>query len=128
MSDDQRNDGLHPRHPGRGKCAVIELESADGKVEDGGFLVFLPSGKTKVVPWRTAKPITPTLEASKKYATEVVDSIIKAEGIGSPDIQRVNWTSVTAAIQRVIIDFNQKLVGAINTKMATDFAAGKVLH
>ena len=128
MSDDQRNDGLHPRHPGRGKCAVIELESAEGKIEQGGFMLFLPSGKTKVMPWHAARQITPTLQAAQKYATEVADSIIKAEGIESPDIQRVNWTSVAAAIQRVIIDFNTKLVGAINAKMISDFAQGKVLH
>lgn len=128
MSDEQRNDGLHPRHPGRGKCAVIELESAEGKIEEGGFLLFLPSGATKVVPWHSAKPITPTLEAAKQYATAVVDSILKADGIGSPDIQHVNWTSVTAAIQRVIMDFNDKLHGAINAKMARDFMQGKALH
>lgn len=128
MSDDKRNDGLHPRHPGRGKCAVIELESADGKVEEGGFLLFLPSGKTKVVPWRVTKPITPTLDAAKQFATAVVDSILKAEGIGSPDIQHVNWTSVTAAIQRVIIDFNSKLHGAIEAKIVRDMVQGKVLH
>ena len=128
MSNDQRNDGLHPQHPGRGKCGVIELESDAGRVEDGGFVIFLPSGATKVIAWRIAKPITPTLEAAKAYATEVVDSILKAEGISSQDIQRVNWTSVAAAIQRVIIDFNTKLVGAINAKMISDFAQGKVLH
>ncbi len=128
MSEDQRNDGLHPKHPGRGKTALIELESADDKPEQGGFIIFLPSGATKVVGWTTAKPITPTLEAAKNYATDVVDSLLKAEGIGSPDIQGVNWTSVTAAIQRVIIDFNSKLVGAISAKMARDFAGGKVLH
>lgn len=128
MSEDQRNDGLHPRHPGRGKCGVIELESSEGKVEEGGFLLFLPSGKTKVCPWHTAKPITPTLEAAKEFATKVVDSIIKAEGIGSPDIQRVNWTSVTAAIQRVIMDFNDKLTGAINAKMVRDAVEGKTVY
>lgn len=128
MSDDQRNDGLHPLHPGRGKCAVIELESAEGKLERGGFLLFLPSGATKTCHWEAAKPITPTLDAAKHYATQVVDSILKAEGIGSPDIQGVNWTSVTAAIQRVIMDFNDKLHGAINAKMARDFMQGKVLH
>lgn len=128
MSDEQRNDGLHPRHPGRGKCAVIELESADGKIEQGGFLLFLPSGKTKVVPWHVAKPITPTLEAAKEFVTKVVDSILKAEGIGSPDIQGVNWTSVTAAVQRVIMDFNDKLQAGITAKIIRDMGAGKVLH
>ena len=125
---EQRNDGLHPRHPGRGKCAVIELESDDGKPEIGGFLLFLPSGATRIVNWTTAKPITPTLEAAQQYATDAVETIIKAQGLGHMDVQRVNWTSVTAAIQRVIMDFNHKLVGRINAKMVRDLALPNRLH
>lgn len=119
MSDDQRNDGLHPRHPGRGKCSLIELEGVD-EVECGGAMIFLPSGATKVIRWRTPKPITPTLEAAQKYASELADEIIRQHGISHQDIQHVNWTSVCAALQRIIIDFNSKLHQAINTKMAID--------
>jgi hypothetical protein len=119
MSDDQRNDGLHPRHPGRGRAGVIRMESDD--VEDGGFTIFLPSGATKVVSWRTTRPITPTLDAAKQYASEVVQQLLEQGGIENPDIQRTNWVSITAAIQRVILDFNDRVVGAINRKMAQEF-------
>lgn len=119
MTEDTRNDGLHPRHPGRGKpTSLIRLEG--DKVEQGGFLLFLPSGTTKVVAWHSPKPITPTLEAAKKYATEAVDSLIEQVGIEHPDIQRTNWTSVTAAVQRIILDFNDRVSKAINDKMSRD--------
>lgn len=122
IQSDQRNDGLHPRHPGRGKCSVIECESAAGKPEEGGFLIFLPSGATKTVAWRNLRPIQPTLEAAKDFCTSVVDSLIKDGGPEHPDIMAVNWTSVCAAVQRVILDFNDKLSGEIRAKMVRDFA------
>ena len=125
---DQRNDGLHPRHPGRGKGSLIEVESDDGKPEIGGFIIFLPSGATKVVHWNSTKPITPTLDAAKQYATELVDSLLKQHGtVSCEDIQRTNWTSVAAAIQRIILDFNEKIVGRINAKMARDAIEGKTV-
>lgn len=129
-STDQRNDGLHPRHPGRGKCAVIEVESAENDPEVGGFILFLPSGATKVVHWRCARPITPTLEAAQEHCTKVVDSMLKANGghPDHPDIAHVNWTSVCAAVQRVILDWNDKITGAINAKMVRDAVEGRTVH
>jgi hypothetical protein len=121
----ERNDGLHPRHPGRGKCSLIEVESDEGVPEVGGFMIFLPSGATKVVHWRSTNPLTPTLDAAKKYTAEVVDSLLKEHG--GPeclDIRTTNWTSVAAAIQRIILDFNHKVVGAVNAKMARDAIEG----
>lgn len=127
---DERNDGLHPRHPGRGKCAVIELESMDNQPEVGGFLIFLPSGSTKTVHWRSAKQITPTLEAAQDYAAKVVDSVLREHNgnRSHPDVANVNWTSVAAAVQRVIIDWNDKLSKAVNAKMLRDSIEGKTLH
>lgn len=125
---DERNDGLHPRHPGRGKCAVIELESMDNQPEIGGFIIFLPSGATKTVHWRETKPITPTLEAAKEYTTRIVDSLLKqGRGAGEADINGTNWTSVAAAIQRVILDWNDKIVTRINAKMVRDMVDGTVI-
>lgn len=125
---DERNDGLHPRHPGRGKCAVIELESMDNEPEIGGFIIFLPSGMTKTVHWRGTKPITPTLEAAKEYTTRIVDSLLRqGRGAGEADINGTNWTSVAAAIQRVILDWNDKIVGRINAKMVRDMVDGTVI-
>lgn len=125
---DERNDGLHPRHPGSGKCAVIEIESMDNEPEIGGFIIFLPSGTTKTVHWRQAKPITPTLEAAKEYTTRIVDSLLKqGRGAGEADINGTNWTSVAAAIQRVILDWNDKIVTRINAKMVRDMVDGTVI-
>lgn len=119
MTDTERNDGLHPRHPGRGHpSSLIRLEG--DTVERGGFLLFLPSGATKVIAWHTAKPITPTLDAAKQYTTQIVDGLLQAGGIANTDIQRTNWVSVTAAVQRCILDFNDRLVAAINAKMSSD--------
>lgn len=119
---DERNNGLHPRHPGRGcSTSLIRLESESGEVEVGGFLVFFPSGDTKVVQWRSVKPITPTLDAAKDYTSRLADELIKAHGVGHPDVQHTNWVSVCAAAQRIILDFNDGLTKAINSKMARDF-------
>lgn len=126
---EERNDGLPPRHPGRGKCAVIEIEAVDREPEIGGFMIFLPSGATKTVHWRSTKPITPTLDAAKDYCARVVDSILKSNGghPEHPDIAGVNWTSVCAAVQRVILDWNDKVTGAINAKMIRDMVEGKTV-
>ena len=119
MTDNQRNDGLHPRHPGRGKTSLIELEG--DKIEQGGFLIFLPSGRTKVIAWTTAKPITPTIDACKDYTAKVLQQLIDGDTSEDRfDFDRVNWTSVAAAVQRIIMDFNDKLMAAINGKMAKD--------
>ncbi|MBX3603199.1 MAG: hypothetical protein KF863_21470 [Rubrivivax sp.] len=116
---EERNDGLHPRHPGRGKpTALIGLE-ADA-VECGGFLVFLPSGLTKTVAWRSTAAITPTASAAKDYTARVIESLLAAGN--TDDVQRTNWTSVAAAVQRIISDFNDRLTKAINDKMARDLA------
>lgn len=126
MSNDERNDGLHPRHPGRGKCGVIELEAVDKQPEIGGFIIFLPSGDTKTIHWRQAKPIRPTLEAAKDFATKIVDSLLQ-QNMAHPDIAATNWTSVAAAIQRVILDWNDKIVAHINAKMVRDAIEGRTV-
>jgi hypothetical protein len=117
MSEQQ----LHPRHPGIGKAT--HLIQAEGKsAEEGGFFVFLPSGATKSVAWRSATPITPTLEAAKKYASKVIEQL-QADGL-TADIDRTNWASVTAAIQRVILDFNTGLRSRISDAWGKHFGAG----
>lgn len=123
---DERNDGLHPRHPGLGKCAVIEIEAVENVPEIGGFMIFLPSGATKTVHWRQAKPITPTLDAAKDYTAKIVDSLLKVNE-RHPDIAATNWTSVCAAVQRVILDWNDKVTGAVNAKMMRDMIEGKTV-
>lgn len=125
---DERNDGLPPGHPGRGKTHVCAVESVDREPEVGGFVIFLPSGAMKTVHWRSAKPISPTLEAAKDYTAKVVDSLLKQhQSRPHEDIQKVNWTSVCAAVQRVILDWNDGVIGAINAKMVRDMVEGKTV-
>lgn len=117
MSDDQRNDGLHPRHPGHG-CSTSLIALEGDETEVGGFAIFFPSGRTKLIHWHSLKPITPTLEAAKDYTAKVLEQLLKGDDIGLKDMERTNWVSVAAAIQRIILDFNGKVTTAINTKMA----------
>lgn len=120
MTTEIRNDGLHQRHPGRGcNTSLIPLEAVNGDPEVGGFLVFLPSGATKVISWRQVKPITPTLEAAKEFTAKVVDTLLKANTPESlADIEGTNWTSVAAAVQRIILDWNDRIQVRIGARMA----------
>lgn len=119
MTEDTRNDGLHPRHPGKG-CSTSLIRLEGESAEEGGFLVFLPSGDTKVIGWRSPKPITPTIDAAKKYTAQVIEDIAKKRGYECDDITRTNWVSVAAAVQRIILDFNDRVAKAINGKMSRD--------
>lgn len=108
----------HPKHPGIGtSTSLIRLESDE--LEVGGFIAFFPSGRHLNVTWQNARPIEPTLDAAKQYAAKLIEEL-KARGLDS-DIDRTNWASVTAAIQRVILDWNDRIKGAINIKMADAF-------
>ena len=118
MSDDARNDGLHPRHPGRGKGTHL-IEAEGDSAEEGGFFIFFNSGATKVVRWREVNQITPTLEASKKYAAALIEALQKSGQVD--DIDSTNWASVTAAIQRIILDWNGKLARRVGAEMAKQF-------
>lgn len=118
MTEEVRNDGLHPNHPGKGcNTSLIRVESDQPEV--GGFMIHLPSGATKTVHWRTARPITPTLDAAKEYTAKVVQRLIDEDTPESrADIDGTNWTSVAAAVQRVILDFNEGVQLAIGNRMA----------
>jgi hypothetical protein len=72
-----------------------------------GFVVEFPSGTRKSVAWRSKAPITPTLEAAKSYAGELIAARGSEPG-GMDDIERTNWPSVVAAVQRIITDWNDK--------------------
>lgn len=110
----QPGDPLHPRHPGIGcSTSLIRLEADEPEV--GGVLVFFPSGRTKVVHWRAVKAISPVLEAAKQYTADLAGALMK-EG-AEVDLRETNWTSVAAAMQRVILDYNDRLHYAVQRKM-----------
>lgn len=119
MSDQpQPNGSLHPRHPGVGSST--SLIAAEGSApEEGGFLIFFPSGHHLAVGWRQPQPITPTLEAAKTFAAKVVEQLLKANSDAArSDIDRTNWKSVVAAIQRIILDWN----GGIQQRIGAQYA------
>lgn len=118
---------LHPRHPGKGcSTSIIAAEAKDGDPEVGGFFIFFPSGSTKVIQWRQVRPIEPTLDAAKQFAAKLIEDL-QAKG-QTGDIDRTNWASVTAAIQRVILDWNDTVKGAINAKMLREFSGKGRVH
>lgn len=108
---------MHPMHPGKGKVHVIRAEGAN--VEQGGFYLFLASGRTIVVGWNQPKPIQPTLDAAKQYAAKAIERLQQTGG--EADIRDTNWTSVTAAIQRCILDWNDRVKTKISIVMADQF-------
>ena len=91
-------------------CTTLHrLETDDRTV--GGVLFTFPSGAMKSATWRSQTPIQDTLSAAKDYAAHVVQALLK-EG-KQDDIDRTNWTSAVAAVQKHIIDFNHKLRASI---------------
>ena len=97
---DQRNDGLAPGHPGRGKpTSLIRCESPSGDPEVGGFYVFFPSGATKTIGWRQPQPISPTLDAAKEFTAKIIESLQRdGSEAAISDFDTTNWTSVVAAV------------------------------
>lgn len=75
--------------------------------ETAGFVVEFPSGTRKSVAWRSRAPITPALDAAKEYAAKLLAARSSELG-GMDDVNRTNWASVTAAAQRIIMDWNDK--------------------
>ncbi len=72
-----------------------------------GFLAVFPSGAAKQIVWRTGAPIEPTVDAGKKYAAALIEALSKDALFD--DMERTNWASAVAAIQKIVGDFNDKL-------------------
>jgi hypothetical protein len=105
---------LHPRHPGRG-CSTSLICAEGDEAEVGGFFVFFPSGATKQMAWRQVQPIQPTLEAAKTFTGKLIESLQSAGQWD--DLNATNWVSVCAAVQRIILDWNDSLQRRINVEM-----------
>jgi hypothetical protein len=82
-------------------------ESTNGDPFVGGFIARWPSGTTKQVAWRFDRPIYPTLDAAKQYAAKLIEAL-SAEA-KFDDMERTNWSSAVAAIQKIISDWNEKV-------------------
>lgn len=84
---------------------LIRLESDDPHV--AGFAIAFDSGVAKQIAWKADAIISPALDAAKQYTAQVIDSLMR-EGCEA-EIRDTNWVSVTAAVYKIVRDFNGKL-------------------
>lgn len=90
--------------------SLQRIEGNDYRI--GGFHIRYPSGYAKTLYWNTGAPILPTIDAAKQYASTALQDLIETQRVDDAD--RTNWASVTAAIQRIISDFNDILTKRIH--------------
>lgn len=84
---------------------LIRLESVNNDAEIGAFAIEFPSGACKALSWKSQAPIPDALAAAKQYAATALQTCLD-EG-RHDDAERTNWASVTAAIQRIVMDWNE---------------------
>lgn len=75
--------------------------------DTGGVIITIDSGFMLSIAWRTQVPIEPTLEAAKQYASQIIQTLIDKRRMS--DVEATNWASATAAIQKCLQDWNDKL-------------------
>lgn len=85
---------------------LLPLESAINDPRIGGFVVEFPSNARKAVHWESNAPIPDPLEAAKQYTTKLIDHCLKHGLID--DMERTNIPSLVAAVQKIIMDWNEK--------------------
>jgi hypothetical protein len=96
------------------------LESDDPLV--GGFLVTFPSGAAKTVSWRQHSPVLPATEAAKDFVIKLIDGMLADPGdrrVALDDIERTNIPSLVAAVQRIVMDWNDKRRAALHAEGST---------
>jgi len=75
---------------------------------DGGVLITYPSGHSQTLHWRSdGRLILPTREAAMSYSAKALQALLDERRVD--DAERTNWVSATAAIERIIKDFNDIL-------------------
>jgi len=88
----------------------MKLYPAESATSDdtsiGGFIVEFDSGVTKSIDWRQSAPIEPTLDAAKAFTTALIQSLL--DGRHMHEVEGTNWASATAAVQKIIVDWNVK--------------------
>lgn len=83
---------------------IRRLESTDDP-RFGGVHLHTPSGIQIAAIWRTPGLIGDTLASAKAAAAQLMDKLVREhEG---KDIDRINWPSVVAAIQKHMQDWNE---------------------
>lgn len=89
----------------------------------GGFRITFPSGLVKEVIWKSTVPAPDSLKAAKEFTAGLLQQLIE-EG-KNDDADRTNWPSLVAAIQRMVMDFNERRRAALR---ALDSSPNKLLH
>ena len=86
-------------------ATLKRLEADDLRV--GGILLTTPSGLNLELTWKYASPVIDSLALAKDLTARFVDILLREhEG---RDVGNVNWASVTAAVQRHLTDWSDKL-------------------
>lgn len=101
------------------------MEADDATI--GGFLARFPSGKTTIVQWKHGAPSLDSKADAKKLTVQLVDTLLK-EGDRQDDIDRTNWASVVAAVQRIVSDWSDLLRLHIRRRDGTDDATLSTKH
>lgn len=87
---------------------MAELHRLEGKTpHEGGALVVFPSKVGHELAWRARMPIPDALAFAKQQAAQCLDRLMR-EG-KHDDAERTNWPSLVAALQRIVMDFNERL-------------------
>ncbi len=81
------------------------MESTDPHA--GGVLVVFDSGVAKLVAWRS-EAVVPALDTAKGLAAQVLEAL-QRDGKWD-EIRDTNWVSVTAAMNKLVRDWNGALV------------------
>ena len=78
----------------------------------GGVLIRYGTGRSSLIEWLgDGRLILPTLHAAKRYVAEVIADLQASDG--HAEVQQTNWTSVIAAVQRHIEDWNATQLASI---------------
>lgn len=83
--------------------SLIRLEADDPTI--GGLAITYPSGACKSASWKSEAPITDPLAMSKQLAAKLLEDCLRERRID--DAERTNWPSVTAAAQRIVMEFSE---------------------
>lgn len=87
-------------------CKIALAEDEGGNPDVFGIIVFLPHGGAKSA-YQVIKDdeyIGPSL--AKDFAIKLVEALLAENR--NDDVRDINWSSVTAAIQKHMIDWNRK--------------------
>jgi len=95
--------------------SLVRLESDDPRT--AGFVIAFDSGVSKRVQWTAEAVISPAIDAAKQYTASVIDSLMKENR--EAEIRHTNWVSVTAAVHKIIRDFNGKLRASMHAQSET---------